>query len=207
MNKVIVMDMVFNAGSVPDFGGIYLVSRGENGVNEYGCKNLSDAAKLSNITNAAPGSRCVFSNGTVYRLEADGEWDTIEGGSGGGGGNGADAATICAIIDGSLSSIVNDTATSVGRCAFFGRDNLLSADFAAVTSLGQNCFANSNLEKLILRAPQVVTFVNGNPFSGTWIDDDEGEIYVPDDLVAAYKADSNWSGYSSEIKPLSQLSS
>ena len=206
--KAVVMGMVFDSESVPDFGSIYAtkITRGDiKGINEYGL-NSDDVEKLDLITNAAYGSTALCDDtGDIYRLTKSG-W--VKFGYNSEGGNdmiiNEDTETLTAMIDGTLEEIVNTTATMVGRCCFFGRDSLLKADFAAVTTLGQNCFANSNLETLILRAPQVVTFVNGNPFSGTWIDDDEGEIYVPDELVDAYKADKNWSVYASEIKGLSE---
>lgn len=71
-NKIIIMGMTFDEGSVPDFGGIYLVKMRHNNVNDYGAEDVSDAANLSNITNAAPGSTCLFSNGDLYRLEKSG---------------------------------------------------------------------------------------------------------------------------------------
>ena len=72
MNKVIIMGMTFAEGSVPDFGSIYDVCLRHNNVNDYGAASVSDASKLSNITNAAPGSTCLFSNGDIYRLEKSG---------------------------------------------------------------------------------------------------------------------------------------
>ena len=75
MSKVIVMGMVFEEGSVPDFGSLYAVKicNGEfKAVNEYGGEREIDSAKLSRITNAAPGSTCLFSNGNIYRLEPSG---------------------------------------------------------------------------------------------------------------------------------------
>lgn len=217
--KVVVMGMGFDSESVPDFGSIYATKHASGdvkGINEYGLES-ADVEKLDLITNAACGSTALCDDtGDIYRLTKSG-WvkfgdrgnsDNNETNNDEGDNivivNNADTETLTAMIEGTLESIANTTATTVGRCCFFGRDSLLKADFAAVTTLGQNCFANSNLETLIIRAPQVVTFVNGNPFSGTWIDDGEGEIYVPDELVDAYKADSNWSVYASEIKGLSE---
>lgn len=71
-NKVIVMGMTFDESSVPDFGSIYAVDLRHNGVNEYGGSDTDDVSKLDLITNAAPGSTCLFSNGDIYRLELDG---------------------------------------------------------------------------------------------------------------------------------------
>ena len=68
-NKVIVMGMTFDESSVPDFGSLYVTQLRHNGVNDYGGSDESDAEKLDLITNAAPGSTCLFSNGTIYRRE------------------------------------------------------------------------------------------------------------------------------------------
>ena len=73
MSKI-VMGMTFS-GTVPDFGSIYAVkiqgAADTLGINEYG-GNEEDLSKLNLITNAAPGSTCLFSNGDLYRLEKSG---------------------------------------------------------------------------------------------------------------------------------------
>lgn len=74
-SKVIIMGMTFDAGSVPNFGSLYGVKirAGDiKAVNDYAGETESDADKLDNITNAAPGSTCLFSNGSLYRLELSG---------------------------------------------------------------------------------------------------------------------------------------
>lgn len=53
------------------YGSLYLVCQRHNGVNDYGGSE-ADAAKLANITNAAPGSTCLYSSGRIDRLEIDG---------------------------------------------------------------------------------------------------------------------------------------
>lgn len=55
-----------------DYGSLYLKHKGCNNVNDYGGEVESDFNKLDNITNAAPGSTCLFSNGSLYRLELSG---------------------------------------------------------------------------------------------------------------------------------------
>lgn len=75
MTKVIIMGMFFNKDSVPNFGSLYAVKIGSGSikdVNEYGGEDESDAAYLDNITNAACGSTCLFSNGSIYRCEPSG---------------------------------------------------------------------------------------------------------------------------------------
>lgn len=62
-----------NEELLPDYGSLYLVKfNGSTHVNDYGGNDTDDVAKLNLITNAAPGSTCLFSNGDIYRLELDG---------------------------------------------------------------------------------------------------------------------------------------
>ena len=66
---------IYRSDSTADdtrYGTLYMVKQRHNNVNDYGAADVSDAAKLSNITNAAPGSTCLFSNGDLYRLELSG---------------------------------------------------------------------------------------------------------------------------------------
>lgn len=59
--------------NVPDYGTLYLIKKDDlHHINDYAGENESDADKLDNITNAAPGSTCLFSNGSLYRLELSG---------------------------------------------------------------------------------------------------------------------------------------
>ena len=51
---------------VPDYGSLYMIDHGFNNVNEYGGDD-DDSAKLVLLTNAAPGSTCLFDNGDLYR--------------------------------------------------------------------------------------------------------------------------------------------
>lgn len=79
MGTVIVMGMIFEEGSVPDFGSIYLVKSRYNGVNDYGL-NEADVSKLDLITNAAPGSTALCDDtGNLYRLTKSG-WVLFGGG-------------------------------------------------------------------------------------------------------------------------------
>lgn len=76
MSQVIVMNMIFDEGSVPDFGSIYPVNLqgGANfkGRNDYGL-NEEDVSKLDLITNASPGSTALCDDtGNLYRLTKSG---------------------------------------------------------------------------------------------------------------------------------------
>lgn len=82
MGTVIIMGMIFEEGSVPDFGSIYLVKSRYNGVNDYGL-NEADVLKLNLITNAAPGSTALCDDtANLYRLTKSG-WVLFGGSSNG----------------------------------------------------------------------------------------------------------------------------
>lgn len=82
MGTVIIMGMIFEEGSVPDFGSIYLVKSRYNGVNDYGL-NEADVSKLDLITNAAPGSTALCDDSAnLYRLTKSG-WVLLGGSSNG----------------------------------------------------------------------------------------------------------------------------
>lgn len=76
MSQVIVMNMIFDEGDVPDFGSIYPVklNGGANfkGINDYGLFE-ADVSKLDLITNASPGSTALCDDtGNLYRLTKSG---------------------------------------------------------------------------------------------------------------------------------------
>lgn len=73
------------------------------------------------------------------------------------------------------------------------------------TNIGSMCFFMSGLTALILGAPNVCTLANTNAFQNTPIAKGTGYIYVPDDLVDAYKGATNWSTFADQIKGLSEL--
>ena len=72
MSKVIIMGMIFDEGSVPDFGSIYRVCERQNNVHDYGLDS-ADVSKLDLITNAAPGSTALCDDtADIYRLTKTG---------------------------------------------------------------------------------------------------------------------------------------
>lgn len=72
MSKVIIMGMIFDEGSVPDFGSIYRVCERQNNVHDYGL-NSADVSKLDLITNAALGSTALCDDtADIYRLTKTG---------------------------------------------------------------------------------------------------------------------------------------
>lgn len=77
---VIVMGMVFDSESVPDFGSIRLTAQRHNNVNDYITLSI-DISKLTFITNAAEGSTALCTDtGDLYILHV-GEWVKIGGDS------------------------------------------------------------------------------------------------------------------------------
>ncbi|MBQ2152425.1 MAG: hypothetical protein II440_03160 [Clostridia bacterium] len=70
--QVLIMGMIFNLGSAPDFGSIYMVSRNADNVNEYGLDS-ADVQKLSLITNCNYGSTALCDDtGGLYRYTKSG---------------------------------------------------------------------------------------------------------------------------------------
>lgn len=76
-------------------------------------------------------------------------------------------------------------------------------DLGACTNIYAYGFFNMYaLTTLIIRTNSVATLANTNAFNGCSA---LTGIYVPDDLVDDYKAATNWSAYTAQIKPLSEL--
>lgn len=72
MSKVIIMGMIYDEESVPDFGSIYRVCERQSDVHDYGL-NSADVSKLGLITNAAPGSTALCDDtADIYRLTKTG---------------------------------------------------------------------------------------------------------------------------------------
>ena len=75
-----------------------------------------------------------------------------------------------------------------------------------ITSIGNYCFNGCNaLEKIELPNITSVPTLGVNSLKGTKIVGTIGYIYVPDDLVDAYKTATTWTAYASKIKPMSAL--
>lgn len=87
------------------YGSLFLVAQRKSNVNDYGGSE-ADAAKLANITNAAPGSTCLYSSGRIDRLELDGWAEFAENGAGT---TQAAALTSFAPLTMGKSAVVTDT--------------------------------------------------------------------------------------------------
>lgn len=78
-------------------------------------------------------------------------------------------------------------------------------DFTALKSIPAFAFlADYNLVSVILRNSSVCTMASTNALTRTPIASGIGHIFVPDDLVDAYKSATNWVTYASRIVPLSE---
>lgn len=92
---------------------------------------------------------------------------------------------------------------------FEGCNNLVKADFYHINNLGISSYALAcnNLTILIIRNEDFVPTGNNNMFGGasTKMNTGEGKIYVPASMVDAYKADSIWSKWASQIFSIDEL--
>ena len=72
-SQVIIMGMIFDEGSVPDFGSIRMTKSRYNGVNNYILKS-TDLIKLDSITNAADGSTALCVDTADLYILLMGDW-------------------------------------------------------------------------------------------------------------------------------------
>lgn len=103
-----------------------------------------------------------------------------------------------------LQNIVLPKLINVSPQMFQGCDNLISADFSSVETIGTYAFYNcANFESLILRNENIIPELNGaSVFSGTKIETGEGHIYVPESIIREFKGYAGWSAYASQILPI-----
>ena len=128
-----------------------------------------------------------------------------------------------------LTDVQMNKVETIGASAFNGCRSLNEANFPSVTAVTTSAFVScvalkrielplvasfgatvfqqcSSLNTLIIRTPNAVcSLASTSSFNGTLIASGTGYIYVPDNLVDQYKAATNWTFYSSQIKPLSEL--
>lgn len=120
-------------------------------------------------------------------------------GSGGGDSN----AAFKALVDKSITEVTADMldgATSIGNYAFYYCSSLTSIEIPnGVTSIGAEAFGYcSNLTSVTVEAATPPT-LGSDVFSGTH---SSLVIYVPAELVDAYKAASGWSTYADKIQAI-----
>ena len=96
----------------------------------------------------------------------------------------------------------NNRVDTIRPGAFHSCDNLTKVNFAAVASIGEGAFADcANLKTVVLPASQVVSLESADAFERTPIADGTGFVYVPADLIAAYKT-GNWMAYANQLRAI-----
>lgn len=111
----------------------------------------------------------------------------------------------------SCSSLVDVNLPKVNSLKNYAMQNckaLVRLEFQQkITTQGAVWLNCSALTTLVLRGSTMSALGNKNCFNGTPIASGTGYIYVPDNLVDTYKANTNWANYANQIKGLSELPS
>jgi hypothetical protein len=104
-----------------------------------------------------------------------------------------------------LSEVTLTEAKTIGSNAFESCYNeLWRVDLPCATSIGYQAFSGcSCLSDLYIRTPSVCV-LGSEALSGTYLEEVEGYIYVPADLVDEYKRATNWSRYADRIVPIEE---
>lgn len=126
--------------------------------------------------------------------------DSIQAGGGGSG-------DLDSLIAGTITEILGSNAVNVRPSAFNGLDSLVTAEFMVVRNIYDYAFYGcSGLEALIIRTSDAIcSLASTTAFYGSGIEaNGNGYVYVPDDMVYAYRSQTNWSNYASKIRPLSE---
>ncbi len=132
------------------------------------------------------------------------------------------------LLDGTITTFYNDRITETYTYALGYRRNMVSVELPNAETIGSYSFTNcdalgrvklqkarrlenyafrncSNLKTLILGNPNGCSLVTANVLSGSAIANGTGYVYVPDDLLDAYKTATNWVTHADQIKPISEL--
>lgn len=112
-----------------------------------------------------------------------------------------------AFVSSSITSIILENVESIGSGAFQrcrALTNVVLGD--SLTKLGKSVFMDcSDLETVTINSNIVVPFEINTNYSNSGIFESCNKltaIYVPADLVDAYKADANWSMYADKIQAI-----
>jgi hypothetical protein len=104
------------------------------------------------------------------------------------------------LVERYIGSYDSDTLSVIGDYAFYNCENLTQVEFSNVTSIGANAFANcKNLTSVILSSSSICSLVANNAFAGTPIENGDGCIYVPENLIDEYRSVTNWSTYFDQL--------
>lgn len=84
----------------------------------------------------------------------------------------------------------------------FWYSGLKKADFGSLSSIGNLAFWATPLETLIIRRETLCTLTGTRALGNTPISSGSGYVYVPSALVNTYKAATNWTAYSAQIRAI-----
>ena len=84
----------------------------------------------------------------------------------------------------------------------FWYSGLKKADFGSLSSIGNLAFWATPLETLIIRRETLCTLTDTRALGNTPISSGSGYVYVPSALVNTYKAATNWTAYSAQIRAI-----
>lgn len=113
--------------------------------------------------------------------------------------SGGNAFTACS----NLADVQMPMLTEVSTNMFMSCSALVKLKFPALQNINQNGFAYSaSIETLILPNTQMCTLSNKNALKLTSIEKGTGYIYVPQSLIEAYKAATNWVTYAAQFRAI-----
>lgn len=102
-----------------------------------------------------------------------------------------------------LADVQMPMLTEVSTNMFMSCHSLVKLKFPALQNINQNGFAYSaSIETLILPNTQMCTLSNKNALRLTPIEKGTGYIYVPQSLIEAYKAATNWVTYAAQFRAI-----
>lgn len=106
----------------------------------------------------------------------------------------------------SLTAIELPNAISIGNRVFNNCSSLTTIELPKIESIGDYAFYDcTSLSSLIIRNTSQVATIGERSFDNTLIASGSGYIYVPDELLEAYKSAPNWSEYADQIRPLHDI--
>lgn len=140
----------------------------------------------------------------------------------------AEQIALDSVIMRTLSHLSNHRVTKLPDYVFHYWENLKTVDLPNVTYVGTRSFLFSGitvvdfprlrtlygklsfaycrgLKTFVLRHSAVVPLSYTDCFLDSPIEKGAGFVYVPDELVEAYKTATNWSAFANQIKPISEL--
>jgi hypothetical protein len=105
--------------------------------------------------------------------------------------------------DTKATSVVAPVLTTLGDSTFRFAWSLKYAEFGSLTSIkGNYNFQGVHLKALIIRTSTMCTMQDASTFKESSIASGTGYIYVPRALVDSYKAATNWSTFSTQLRAL-----